>query len=1076
MPNIVDSYLQYVADGVRKYGEKTMVFLECGAFYEIYDVVPVDASPHLLCCQERLGLLVTRKNKSDPKSAFMAGIPSHSIRRFNKTLLRHNYTIIFVTQNGEAPNITRNISKVLSPGCNLSEEVHENTDTGQSVLLSLLIEEDQENECYAHIATFDANCGKTRLQTIDCDTEYATSETVFTSLHDLLHTCLFHEMCVHYKSPHNSFSTKIAQFTRFWKDRGKQIHEFDVSAHQMDYMFKRSFQQQFLERVFKRHRSAYCTIWEALHLQYTEPSCISVLVMLLHWIQIHDSRLIDSLQAPQSYQASVIHRNDTSSTQLSHPTVHPFNELYSKLNIFHDNTPSLSDISRETRSVFALLNKTRTKMGERLLQDRFRHVATDKQTIEARYDLVDALLDRETHTTPNDTHKYLTKTLKCIDLERVYRRFSVGNLQPLDLPRLLRSQQHVLHVLQHLSVLPSDSPLVQLLPEASVILEFEKYQTKMQTLFDDEKCENINMGNLSTTLFREGQFIAIDQAVANFDAQKNAMHILANMLMAKVPHMKLPKNTTQWINIKSNDKDGYWLDVTKTRFQQLSQALDAMTESDKKDFCQATNQFWTIEDLTFDTKNKTNVKISGGKMRNLSHIVNNAQQRLIQLVKDTYIILLRDLYTSYYTQTIQPVIECIAQLDVAFSTATVATTFGYTRPTLHQAEHASLQATALRHPLIERLLVQSGKQDPYVPNDVDLSPESCWLLYGVNSVGKSSLLKGIAIGVLMAQAGLFVAAKTFTLVPYHKIFARTGNDDNIHLAHSSFIKEIHEVKQIIDNADRKSLVIADELCASTELDSAIDIVGSLLKMLTERRSTYAFATHLFALQEQQYVQELLHPRGSLHNFHLRVRFEHEKLLFDRTLTEGLPSNRKYGVLVADKVIQNKAFTTLLEQVHNSSSPLCGAIQSPYSSLFVHSHSFTTPSTHSFSIASTTSDEHDQCSDYVHSSTPTTTYTRRIPTSRYNRKHWNEECAVCHYRPFGIRHLPLDTHHITEQKHANKKNGLIDYRFHKNQKNNLVTLCKQCHQKIDTEELVVEGYVSTSNGAELVWYKNNPFIA
>jgi DNA mismatch repair protein MutS len=1063
MPNIIDTYLQYVSDSKKKYGERTMVFLECGAFYEIYDVVSPEHSAHLQCCQERLGLLVTRKNKADLTSPYMAGIPSHSIRRFNKTLLQHNYTIVFVTQHGEAPNITREVTKVLSPGCNLSEEVHESTDAGQSVLLALLIEEDADGECYAHLATFDANCGKTQLQTIDCNTDVTTASIMLTTLRDLFHTCIFDELCVHYRSPREAFLRELRSFTQFWKDSGKQVHEFDVSVHQMDYMFQRSFQAQFLERTFSTHKSGFCTIWESLHLQFTEPSCVAVLVMLLHWIQLHDKRLIASLQVPQSHQSSVVHRNDTTSaTQLAHPTMRGFNELYAKLNIFDDKQQPDS-VSKDTRSLFSLLNKTRTKMGERLLRDRFAYVATDRDTIQTRLDLVDALLNNTSSTTvPNDTFRFLHKYLRCIDLERIYRRFSVGNLQPHDIPRVLKSQQSVLEVLQHVSMLPADHPLSDILPDNSVIRAFEQYQAYLFKVFDADKCMSISMSNLFTTLFHVGQYPEIDSAVSQFEKQTDAMQILANALMARVPNIKLSKNTTTWIHAKSNDKDGYWLDVTKTRFQQLKQVLDTMTPDDKTQFAKDTNQLWTVDDLTFDTKNKTNVKIAGSKMRNLSHTIHHAQHKLIQLVKDTYATLLRDLHTMHYAQTIQPVVECIAQLDVAFSTATTATTFGYTRPTIVTGERSSVEAMALRHPLIERLLVQSGKCDPYIANDVRLSCDSCWLLYGVNSVGKSSLLKSIAIGVMMAQAGLFVPAKTFKLTPYHKIFARTGNDDNIHMAHSSFVNEIIEVRNIIESADARSMVIADELCASTELDSAVNIVAALLKQLTTRCTTYAFATHLFALQEHPYVQDLLGDGGSLHNLHLQVRFEDDKLVFDRTLTDGLPSNRTYGVLVADKVIKNDEFSSLLAQV----------MRTPCTTHTTHT-THTTRTTPSYSFIQTPFISNPYSSvrattDGALSSVPYFTY-HHVSASRYNRKHWNEECAVCEYRPLTERHQPLDTHHIHEQRTADKTSGLIDGRFHKNEKHNLVTLCKQCHRKIDTGELVVDGYKSTSDGPELIWY-------
>ena len=1071
--NIVDSYLQFVSEGRKKYGEKTIVFLECGSFFELYDIVSAETSPHLRCCQEELGILVTRRNKLDPSSPYLAGIPSHSIRRFNKILLQRNYTIIFVTQRGEAPNITREVTKTLSPGCNLSEEVHENTDVGQSILLTLLIEEDDDDECFAHLCTFDANCGKTHLETIQCNTEIATVEIMFTTLQDLLHTQLFHELCVYCRSRKSHFFHKLSEFTTFWKDNGKLVHEFNIEHSQLDYMFQRSFQEQFLERVYSSHKNGFCSIWEALHLECTEPSCVASLVMLLHWIQLHDGRLINRLQVPESHQSGIFSHSNTSS--MNHKHVHCYNEMYAKLNIF-DDKQNVHCVSNETRSLFSLLNHTKTKMGERLLRERLVKVCTNEQVIKDRYDLVDALLDGDG---TNNTFNVLKENLQCIDLERMYRRFSVGNLQPHDIPRILKSQAHLYELIRYISCeLEENHTLRRLLPrDKHFSKSFLMYQEKMQSIFDTEKCENVNFSNLNNTLFHVGQYQEIDDSVQQLQQQKNCMDVLAKSLMSCVPNMKLSKNTIGWIHVKSNDKDGFWLDVTKTRFKQLKKALDSMNDRKKQDFCRITNNVFSIDDLAYDMKNKHNVKISGTKMKTLSHSIQYAQQILVGQVKEIYIQLLQNLHHTYYDKLIAPVIKFIAKLDVAFSTASVSSKYGYTRPQLVDANASSFDAKSLRHPLIERLLVKSGKCEAYVANDVQLSSTSSWLLYGVNSVGKSSLLKSIAIAILMAQAGLFVSASSLHLSPYHKLFARTGNDDNIHMAHSSFVKEMTEVRHIVQNVDTQSLVIADELCASTELNSAIDIVVALLMMLTDKQATYAFATHLFAIQKHPCIQHLLHEKKCLMNFHLQVRFDNNKLIFDRTLSPGLPSNRAYGVLVADKVIRDDMFSSFLQQVQSHTNTTHNQ-QHTHTQQHTHnqsSHIYSSSQQYtSILSASLRTHCYDSCTTLSRRLTGDARPINRVYNathpSRYNRKLWTEECAICHYRPLSNKHIPLDTHHIREQRCANHHTGLIEHRFHKNERHNLVTLCKQCHRKIDTKELIIEGYVHTSEGSELVWYE------
>ena len=111
---------------------------------EIYDYV--EDSRHLNICRDILGIMITRRDKSDEKSPFMAGIPTHSIRRYYKILLKNNYTVVIISQVTPPPDVKREVTKILSPGCNLSEDLFNNSDHGNSILLSLLIQIDEENE------------------------------------------------------------------------------------------------------------------------------------------------------------------------------------------------------------------------------------------------------------------------------------------------------------------------------------------------------------------------------------------------------------------------------------------------------------------------------------------------------------------------------------------------------------------------------------------------------------------------------------------------------------------------------------------------------------------------------------------------------------------------------------------------------------------------------------------------------------------------------------------------------------------------------------------------------------------
>jgi len=94
--SIVDFYMRHVRDYREKYGERTIVLLESGHFMELYDYVSEEHSPHLRVCRDILDVIVTRKDKSDPSSVYLAGVPCASIRRYQKMLLKRNYTVVMI--------------------------------------------------------------------------------------------------------------------------------------------------------------------------------------------------------------------------------------------------------------------------------------------------------------------------------------------------------------------------------------------------------------------------------------------------------------------------------------------------------------------------------------------------------------------------------------------------------------------------------------------------------------------------------------------------------------------------------------------------------------------------------------------------------------------------------------------------------------------------------------------------------------------------------------------------------------------------------------------------------------------
>ena len=274
----------------------------------------------------------------------------------------------------------------------------------------------------------------------------------------------------------------------------------------------------------------------------------------------------------------------------------------------------------------------------------------------------------------------------------------------------------------------------------------------------------------------------------------------------------------------------------------------------------------------------------------------------------------------------------------------------------------------------------------------------------VNSAGKTSLIKAIGIIIIMAQAGMYVPCESLELSVYHNIITRITGTDNILKGHSSFIVEIIDLKYILKNSNKNTMVIIDELCRGTETISACAISAACLIELDQKQASYILATHLRFLTE--------YPKIKAKVKHLSVTIDSKNnIIFDRILKDG-PGSELYGLEIAKSLGLSNNFIDLAYSIRNE--------------LINKKKNILT-----------------------------------TKKSKYNPKKIVDSCEVCGKI---ATDLPLDTHHINQQCNADS-NGIIDT-FHKNELHNLVVLCKDCHQNVHNGNLIINGYIDTSSGRKL----------
>lgn len=265
----------------------------------------------------------------------------------------------------------------------------------------------------------------------------------------------------------------------------------------------------------------------------------------------------------------------------------------------------------------------------------------------------------------------------------------------------------------------------------------------------------------------------------------------------------------------------------------------------------------------------------------------------------------------------------MAQIDVAVTSALVAKRYGLCRPTLVKTceNESFLQVMGLRHLLVE---VQGSE---YVPNDIVMGsrdyldmpyPDTVMLnprvhdgadingvlLYGINSSGKSSLMKSIGIAVVLAQGGFFVPAKAMKFSPFEALFTRILSRDNVVKSLSTFGVEMLELNSIFHKVTPKTLVLGDEISHGTETLSAVAIVASTILELSRQKPLFILTTHLHQLS---IVQELTQLRNVV-NLHLSVHYDEQsdRLIYDRVLRAGRGSS-VYGLEFAESLHMHEGF-------------------------------------------------------------------------------------------------------------------------------------------------------------------------
>jgi len=503
---------------------------------------------------------------------------------------------------------------------------------------------------------------------------------------------------------------------------------------------------------------------------------------------------------------------------------------------------SLSE-GRQDATLLAVLEKTISAMGGRLLREWIVRPLLHPAAIHARHEAVAELLKEM------PVRIAIRTALRTVqDLVRLSSRLSMGTATPRE---LLALQQSVA-ILPQLRVLLSSlkAPLLQELVQKWDEL-IDVHELIARTILPD-----------APATIREGGIIQ-DGYHGSLDELRRTCRE-GKQWIAKLELQEREQTGIESLKIRFNHVFGYYIEVTKTNAARVpDRYLRKQTLTNAERF--------TTTDL-----------------KELERRVTGADVKLIVLEQELFEQIRAQLAKE--APRLQTMGSALAVIDVLAALAEAAALHRYVRPMLH--EDGTIRIVEGRHPVVERL----GCSEGFIPNDtyLNLDQDRLIVLTGPNMAGKSTYLRQIALIVLMAQIGSFVPARSAEIGVVDRIFTRVGASDNLAAGQSTFMVEMTETAQILHCATRRSLIILDEIGRGTSTYDGLSIAWAVAEYIldTDRLGARTlFATHYHEMTE------LAQQREGAKNYTVLVKERDEQVLFLRKIIEG-GADRSYGIHVA----------------------------------------------------------------------------------------------------------------------------------------------------------------------------------
>ncbi|MCA0387225.1 MAG: DNA mismatch repair protein MutS [Bacteroidetes bacterium] len=770
---------------IKQANPDTVLLFRMGDFYETFEEDARIAS-------KVLGITLTKRANGAAGDVPLAGFPHHAVESYLPKLVRAGYRVA-ICEQVEDPKLAKGIVKrevieVVTPGVVFSDKVLDLKKN--NYLMAVNFADPVSGVAFCDISTGD-------FSLFEVETAHLTDQIGVIAPAEVL-------------SPRKSKDVVTALLSSSGSEA--RITKLD------DWIFNREYAKEIL---LKHFGTVNLKGYGASEMEIALPAAGAV----LHYLQ-------------ETQKANLTHLTKLS---VYNPLEYMVLDWSTKRNL--EITYSMADGGKDG-TLFAVLDKTETPMGGRLLKKWISSPLTKLEPVLQRQESVEALYNVK------KTREKLKKNLSNIgDLERLISRICTGRATPREIVSLKYSLLEIPEIIKILYEI--DNPVMNRLRESLVPLN------DVTAKIDEAISDNPPLSLADGGVIKRGYSIELDEMREILYSGKD--------WITDLQKVERERTGISSLKISFNRVFGYYIEISNVHREKVP------PEYIRKQTLVNAERYITPDLKVYEEK--------------VLHAEDNIRSLEAELFNDVR------MYTSSFTEVVQKNAKLIAMLDCLNSFAEAAVEYNYVKPLVTESKKIEIYDS--RHPVVERILPPGEK---FTSNDylLDCEKDQIIVLTGPNMAGKSVYLRQLGLLVLLAQIGSFVPAKKAEIGIVDRIFTRVGASDNITAGESTFLVEMQEAANILNNATGKSLILLDEIGRGTSTFDGLSIAWSMTEYLHENPRCAAktlFATHYHELNEMAEI----FPR--IKNYRVQVREYDDKVIFLHKVSPG-SADHSYGIQVA----------------------------------------------------------------------------------------------------------------------------------------------------------------------------------